>query len=277
MRIVDSNKVAPQPFSTHRVGRIENKELLAGQEGAPDNYELSLVLIEGEYSTPRHRHNFDQVRVMLEGRFGFGKDRVQEQGSVGYFAEGVHYTQAALGPSVTLLYQGAGASGAGFMSYRQLEAAKARLAPRGSFAGGVFTTTREDGGKRNQDAYEAIWEECNGRALEYPAARYDGPVISDPAAFAWVATGPGVATRRIGGYGERGMETGFLRLEAGAVHTLEPGMLLYCLSGAGAGWHQGCAMATDDAPAEMRATVPSEFWTMRLPRFEVAESLARAA
>jgi hypothetical protein len=282
MRIVDSAAIAYQPFSTHRVGRIENKRLLAGQEGTPDNYELSLVLIEAEYATPRHRHNFDQVRVMLKGRFGFGRDRVQEEGSVGYFAEGVHYTQAAMGPSVTLLLQGGGASGQGFMSYRQTELFHKELAAKGSFEGGVYSTTRPDGGKFNKDSYEAIWEACNGRRLDYPAARYDGPIISDPAAFAWVEDAPGIATRHIGSYGERGMGIVFLRLAPGARFVPGAGALLYALSGQGSApggaWRADCAIATDgDAAGAMVAEAESTLLLLRLPRFGAAAAVRQAA
>ena len=92
-----------------------NKRLLRGRAGAPDNYELSLVLMDGDYTTPRHKHNFDQVRYMVEGEFGYGrsKDEVQQQGTIGYFPEGVSYEQRAVRRSVTLLLQGGGASGAG--------------------------------------------------------------------------------------------------------------------------------------------------------------------
>ncbi|WP_376092594.1 hypothetical protein ACE7GA_23920 [Roseomonas sp. CCTCC AB2023176] len=282
MRLVHAADVPPVPFSTHRSGRIENVRLLGGQEGTPDNYELSLVLIEGEYSTPRHRHNFDQVRVMLEGRFGFGRDRVQEEGSVGYFCEGVYYEQGALGPSLTLLYQGAGASGSGFMSYRQTDSGKTALERRGRFEKGVFTVTRPEGGRINQDAYEAIWEEVNARPIAYPTPRYDMPVIMNPAAFEWVQEADGLRRKRLGGFGERGMAVSTLRLDPGATYRAGPGRLIFVITGTGAvaGERYGTcsAIATDsDAETVLRAEAPSEFFEMVLPRFDGAAVAARAA
>ena len=53
--------------SGHRGGGIEFRPLLAGAEGAKDNHHLSLWRESGRFFSPRHRHNFDQVRICLEG------------------------------------------------------------------------------------------------------------------------------------------------------------------------------------------------------------------
>jgi hypothetical protein len=271
MRVVHSATLPWQPFSTHRAGRIENKRLLAGDEGSPDNYEFSLVLTEGDYATPRHRHNFDQIRFMLEGRFGFGP-RAQEEGTVGYFCEGVHYEQNAIGRSVTLLFQGGGASGSGFMSYRQLEAGQAALRQRGEFAGGVYSEVRPDGGKRNSDAYEAIWENVNGRRIAYPAARYDQPVIIQPDAFDWVAWGDdGCASRALGRFGERGLSIDLVRLAAGATCRFRPRDLLFVLSGDGTvgGQPYGpeTAIACDTDEIAIHAASETVIYAIGLPKF----------
>jgi hypothetical protein len=280
MRIARGRDIPFVPFSTHRVGRIENKRLLSGREGAPDNYELSLVLIEGEYATPRHRHNFDQVRVMLRGRFGFGRDRVQEEGSVGYFCEGVHYTQEAIGPSLTLLLQGGGASGQGFMSYAQLERAQAELSQSGVFERGVYTTRTADGGRVNKDAYEALWEHAFARRIAYPAPRYDLPVIVDPAAFGWTTEAPGVERQHLGSFGECGLALSYVRLAPGARHAMGRAALAYVVAGEGqAGgqpWGAEDAIATDDdATLTIEATGPTTLFEIALPRF--AGTAARPA
>ncbi|MEZ5927987.1 MAG: hypothetical protein R3C55_05850 [Parvularculaceae bacterium] len=99
-----------------------NKRLLRGRAGAPDNYELSLVLMDGDYTTPRHKHNFDQVRYMVEGEFGYGrsKDEVQQRGTIGYFPEGVSYEQRRRARSVGASPAGRRRGSAGFMHYEQL-------------------------------------------------------------------------------------------------------------------------------------------------------------
>lgn len=252
-----------------------NKRLLRGRVCAPDNYELSLVRMDGDYTTPRHKHNFDQVRYMVAGDFGYGrgKDEVQQQGTIGYFPEGVSYEQRAIGHSITLLLQGGGASGAGFMNYEQLEAGHAALSKEGDFSGGVYTWTDEEGRKHNKDAYEAIWEKVCGRALVYPQARFRTPIIADSSHYEWTPTAePGVEARRIGAFTERSTEFGFLKIELKANHACNPRGLYFILSGTGAigreAYRAGCAAAIDgDRTISLTAATPTELVYILTPQF----------
>ena len=252
-----------------------NKRLLRGRAGAPDNYELSLVLMDGDYTTPRHKHNFDQVRYMVEGEFGYGrsKDEVQQQGTIGYFPEGVSYEQRAVGRSVTLLLQGGGASGAGFMHYEQLEAGHAALSKEGEFSGGVYTWTDKEGRKHNKDAYEAIWEKMAGRPLAYPRPRFRTPIVADASHYEWTPTiEPGVEARRIGAFAERAIEFGFLKLEPKAKHACNPRALFYVLSGTGVigkeAYRAGSAAAMDgDKGLSLTAATPTELVYILTPQF----------
>ncbi len=252
-----------------------NKSLLNGLSDEAANYELSLVLMDGDYTTPRHRHNFDQLRYMLEGGFGYGrgKHEVQQQGTVGYFPEGVYYEQNAIGRSVTLLFQGGGPSGAGFLSYDRLEAGFRMLGGEGVFSDGVFTWLDENGAKHNKDAYEAIWERMRGRKLAYPKPRYRSPIIADANHYDWISAGEvGVKTRHIGTFTERAIEFGFLTLEPKAVHACAPNALFYFLSGDGLIARQifgaGCAAAMDgDEDSVICAASPTELVYILLPAF----------
>lgn len=275
MRLVDSQAVDWRPFSQHRPGSAMNKRLLNGSPDKPDNYELSLVLMEGDYTTPRHRHNFDQLRYMLEGEFGYGraKDEVQKERSVGYFPEGVYYEQKAIGRSVTLLFQGGGPSGAGFLSYDQLESGFKTLGEEGAFVEGVFTWRDEKGGKHNKDAYEAIWERMRGRTLAYPRPRYRTPIVADAEHYDWVSTNEnGVQSRCIGAFTERAIEFGFLKLDAKATHACAPNALYFFLSGEGViarnVFKAGCAAAMDgEEDAVIAAAAPTEIAYILLPTF----------
>ncbi len=216
MKIVHEKDAAGLGASAHRPGGIRFSSLLQGQEGSVGNFHLMLVHAQ-DYRAPRHRHNFDQVRVVLDGAFGFDAGQVQEANSVGYFTEGTHYTQSSVGASTTLLLQSAGASGQGYMSDRQLRQAVAELQALGTFEEGIYTWLDEAGKKHNQDGYEAAWEHVHGRPIAYVKPRYAQPVILQPDSFTWQDTGqPGLRERQFGQFTERGLSVGQLELAPGA-------------------------------------------------------------
>jgi hypothetical protein len=168
-----------------REGVFRSRRILNGAPGTPGNFALQLGVTPSYYS-PRHRHNFDQVRFQLEGDFDFASDGVMKEGCLGYFPEGTHYgPQSSNSENSTLVLQFGGASGSGYIAANEYEKAAAELARHGSFARGVYTRLKPDGGKINKDAYEAVWEEVNGRPLVYPPERYLRPVFMDPASFDW--------------------------------------------------------------------------------------------
>jgi hypothetical protein len=214
---------------------VSFRHLLAGDEGSPDNYSLSLVDVAERYEAPRHRHNFEQVRLVLAGRFGFGPGAVQEAGSLGYFCEGTYYTQRGEGASTTLLLQCGGASGAGYMGFAQLRRGIAEIAARGHFHDGVFTWFDAAGKRHNQDGYEAVWEHINGRRLVYPKPRYQAPVIVQPQHFEALPWGAGVRLKRLGCFNERGLGVAMWQLQPHAALRLpaaERRELLYLRQGA---------------------------------------------
>ena len=83
---------------------------------------------------PRHRHNFEQIRLPLCGSMNLGGGLVLEEGQIGYFPEGLPYGpqqdplgHAKPGERLQLVLQFGGASGYGFMSMDQRKAAWAEL------------------------------------------------------------------------------------------------------------------------------------------------------
>jgi hypothetical protein len=237
MKIARADERQWQRFASHRKGLLQNKRLLSGTEGLPDNYELSIVDVAGDYETPPHRHNFDQIRFQLVGSFGYGKadEDVQEEGSIGYFPEGTPYAQRSVGHCRTLLLQFGGNSGAGFMSYAQLERGQAKLLERGNFAHGKFQENSGSDEAAEKDAYEAIWEEVNGRRIEYPQPRYRAPIIATPESFGWVPLPgqEGCTARACGSFGERAVGFGFIAVEPSRHLALLPHRLYYVVSGTG--------------------------------------------
>src|SRR5258707_3075195 len=75
----------------HREGSFRYKDLGQGRPGRPENFYLRMVWTEGDFFSPRHMHNFDQVRVQIKGKFSFDKDGTMQPGCIGYFPEGTPY------------------------------------------------------------------------------------------------------------------------------------------------------------------------------------------
>ncbi len=219
METVNADELQWSGGSGHRDTSILFKDLFVGDAGQPGNYWLALVRAE-TYQAPIHRHNFDQIRYMLDGGFAFGSE-VQEEGTIGYFTAGIPYTQRAIGPNVHLLLQCEGGNAARFLSRGQIDQAVSALAQTGEFAGGKY---RPNCGDPPKDGFEAVWEHVVGEPVAYPEPRFLRPVIMQPDAFAWREDEhqPGVAWKPIGQFNERCLGVKFLRISAGAQATLPP-------------------------------------------------------
>jgi hypothetical protein len=269
---VESIPVVERPHI--REGVLRSRRLLAGIPDTPSNFSLQLSSTPNYYS-PRHRHNFDQVRLQLVGDFDFSADGVMKPGCVGYFPEGTYYgPQSCPVPSETLVLQFGGASGSGYLSAEQYERASAELARRGAFAQGVYTRLQPGGGKINKDGYEAVWEHVTGHPLAYPAERYLRPVFMDPAGFDWMplADQPGVCCKRLGEFSERRTQIALCQIAPGATLRLADRSIYFVLAGAGAVDAQNFRphAAIYVAPAEqasVTASAPSEVLHIALPRF----------
>ena len=206
MKTAHAAKTEWGAVSGHRSGGIDFKRLIQGEDGAPDNFEFSFVRTAGDYYTPRHRHNFDQVRFCIEGSMNYAPGKDLKAGTVGYFPEGSFYgPQKDSVGSVVLLLQMGGAAGFGFMSYQQLNAGYQKLSDLGHFDNGVFSRVAPDGATQRKDGYEAIWEYVNKRSVEYPAPRYEEPIVMHPENFGWRAIGGGFDYKHLGSFGERGL------------------------------------------------------------------------
>jgi len=216
-----------QASNAIRGGAREFKTLLAGEEGSPNNFKLSFVRQSGELNIPRHRHNFDQIRMCLEGdRQNYGKNKWIEPGEIVYFPEGTPYgPEISASHRLSITLQFGGASGSGYIGSKRMQSAMAEMKGFGSFEGGVFVRSGElaPGQRRNQDSFEAIWEHINQRKIVYPKPRYDEPVRIKPANFDWLPQPgqPGVSTKPLAVFSERRCEISMARLDAGADAVLD--------------------------------------------------------
>ena len=92
MRVSTAAETDSEKVGTMREGKLDQKHLLFGEDGSPNNYDLNMGLTGGGgWRTPRHRHNFDQIRYVIKGRLPYSETDYLEEGWVGYFPESVHY------------------------------------------------------------------------------------------------------------------------------------------------------------------------------------------
>jgi hypothetical protein len=235
MKIVQVDDVERKRGLEHRGGTFFSRTMVEGTPGTPGNFKFSLSELGTDYSGPRHRHNFDQFRFALEGESEYGQDGTLKAGMLGYYPEGVHYgPQVNKTPIVNVVLQFGGASGSGYLLPREVKAGMEELKAVGEFKDGVFH--RHDvQGKRNMDAYQAIWEHVHGREMVYPKGRYHKPIFMDSASYDWAPMkgAKGVHEKLFGVWTERRIEAGLIRLDPGATHEVHGRGIFLVLSGAG--------------------------------------------
>ena len=240
MKIVQTDEIPLKRALEHRGGIFHGRVMVEGTPGELDNFQISYGQMGGDFNSPRHRHNFEQIRYQLEGVLDYGRDGKLVQGMVGYFPEGVYYGPQSQDPSInckTIVLQFGGASGSGYLSQAEVKAGMEELKSEGEFKDGVFRRRADVEGKRNLDGYQAIWEHVNDRPMIYPKARYPQPIFMDPATYDWVPVegAPGVSEKLLGVFTERRSEVGQVWIEAGASYTAGGKGIYLVVRGAGTG------------------------------------------
>ena len=168
MKIVQTDEIPLKRGLEHRGGIFHGRIMVEGEPGALDNFQLSFGQMGGDFNSPRHRHNFEQIRYQLEGVLDYGRDGKLVAGMVGYFPEAVYYGPQTQDPNIpckTIVLQFGGASGSGYLSQAEVQAGMQALKREGEFKDGVFRRRADVEGKRNVDGYQAIWEHANGRPM----------------------------------------------------------------------------------------------------------------
>jgi len=262
-----------------REGEMDDKVMLEGREGTPGNYRLLLENPVTDWKTPRHRHDFDQIRYAIQGDFNYAPGKWLREGSVGYFPEGVYYgPQVKPAGTKLALFQFGGPSGSGYSSNRQKKAAYEQMLKEGKFEGGVFTYIDAQGRKHNQDAAEARRERITGRKIDY-RPRYEDLIIMNPAHYAWLTDPKNSAVhyKWLGSFTERGLKVGFVRLEQGAsIHIGEhaaPEMLLVLsgkvgVAGKACAAHTAISVEAREGPVALKAAEASELIYLKLHVFD---------
>jgi hypothetical protein len=235
--VVSVADIKPVEESIGRSGKIIAKTFPL-DTGVPGlKMDFTWTLISKDYGTPRHRHNFDQIRFVLDGEFSSGTGEIFA-GQCAYFPEGTYYgPQHQDDDAIVLILQFPGPSLAPYVTHTELDEARlALIAEGGRFKDGVYTREFADGRKINKDSHAACYEHVTGRKLELPEGRFRQPVIMLPETFQWVRDRkhPGVERKHLGTFAERRTGLSLVRLAPGArlpATRQEDGELRYLIAG----------------------------------------------
>ncbi|HEY2530740.1 MAG TPA: cupin domain-containing protein [Xanthobacteraceae bacterium] len=267
-------------FEEVRRGRVHmiRRKRLPIETGVPGvTMEYSLSVVPDGYFTPRHRHNFDQIRYTLSGIQSTGLGDLAT-GECGYFPEGSYYgPQKQDGECECLVLQFQGASGEHLLSNEEMNATYERLLKSGGrFENGVYKGFKADGSPQNKDSYEAIWEEHEGRELVFPPPRYREPVmmLAKNYRFWPDRKRPGIDIKHLGTFSEARTGISFLRLTPGA--ELKGGEqqdteLRYLVEGSfaydGKTWGEGSYMFVPNGTAakDLQSEQGATFFVINLP------------
>jgi hypothetical protein len=271
-----------------REGTLDSKSLLLGKSGSLNNYRLSIETARESWATPRHRHNFDQIRLPIANEIKYGPGLpTLPVGVVAYFPESVRYgPQVRPDAAVNMTVQLGGASANGFLSPEERGRGFEELVSKGRFEKGVFTYQDETGRVYNQDSYEAVWEHIRGRKLVYATPRYTSQIVMDPNAYVWNADGkqPGIASKLLGVFTERRTTISYVRIDVGARWRLNAHaapQIVFVVTGAVSqggmthGRHTAFGLETGEGPVDFVGVEPNELLFIQLPIFtEREESLS---
>jgi len=236
LKIVHADEVEWKRGLQHRGGTFHYRHLLEGEAGAVGNFHLGIGQQDGDFSSPRHRHNFDQFRFQIEGTMNFDRNGKMVPGTLGYFPEGAAYgPQSSEGRSVTAVLQFGAASGNGYLSPAEIAAGTEELKKFGTFEAGIFRRNGDVEGRRNTDAYQAIWEHVHGRRMDYPKPRYRDPVMVDLENYNWLPLQgvPGAFQKPLGTFTERECSAVLIKLAPGTTYRAGGRSVYLVLSGAG--------------------------------------------
>jgi signal peptidase I len=172
----------------------------------------------------RHKHNFDQIRLVIEGEMRLGKNIVAGPGDVVYFPESVMYGPTTYEDGHMFLFQWPGVSEDGFyLHYDDVVAGLNEMRELGGEIdfdrGGVWKYA--DG--RLDDVWEALGQHTLGRNVTYAEPRYGDVVVLRSNAFKShpVAHGVNVGVKHLGFLNETGPNVKVL--DFGPNSTLEAG------------------------------------------------------
>ncbi|HWG25588.1 hypothetical protein [Actinospica sp.] len=182
----------------HPRGTVSFNYLLMGDRSKPlENYRYILGRNEADFSMPRHRHTFEQIRLPVVGDMNLGEQGILHEGEIGYFPEGQTYgpqdDKIGEPKQLQLVLQFAGASGLGMS------------AGRGRGPGNA----------------EAQRDRREQRPTKFPRPRYQGVIKMHPDRYNWLPIPgvEGVERKFFGSFTDRAFWIDMVKIDAGASWT----------------------------------------------------------
>lgn len=265
-----------------RTGNRDERVLLTGDEGSPDNYRLtySTGKTGTNFETPRHRHVFEQFRYVLAGDYAVAGEQYLPEGWLGYFPESTYYGPQIKTSNLTMIsIQFGGPSGLGYMSVAQRKHGRQILVDEGGeFRDGMYVSVDAEGTEHVRDAHEIMWERAMGiERLSFPEPRYNSMILMNPSSFTWL-DGPelGVRRKRLGSFSERDIRAELVSVGKGATlsfGTESSAEILFLADGVVE--HRGRAYpklsafgtAKGDPAEDLAAAEDCTFFYVKLPTF----------
>ncbi len=201
MRVSEASSAEFGVVGSMRAGVLEQKFLLTRQDDSPNNYLLNEGRTgTGGWTTPRHRHNFDQIRYIIKGTYPYAKGKSMPEGWVGYFPESVHYGPQDRPEGLEMLTcQFGGASG------RLPECRRGKRRTKCSSRRANSRTASSPGSTAWQapqpGRLRGVLRRGHGTEAELREAALRGPGPDGPLSFEWVPEAPrGSSPNRWGVY-----------------------------------------------------------------------------
>lgn len=221
MFVLETETIPWEPVKANtRTGAISRKFIREGELADGVGYTSDLVWYhggQGVFTAPRHRHNFDQIRLTLEGTTDYGHQQVADAGDAAFFPAGAYYGPERFEEARILLLQWS----PDWVTRAKSDAAYAELSTRGTFTDGYYVTTDAAGNQVRTDGTNAVWEAVNNKPLVIPRPKYATPVLMCPGGYDWrPSPGSDAEVKDLGHFTEGDLNIGVYRWRDGGTLAL---------------------------------------------------------
>lgn len=222
MFVLETDSIDWEPVKANtRTGEISRKFIRESDLSDGIGYTSDLVWYhrgETVFTAPRHRHDFDQIRLTLDGITDYGHEQIAGPGEATFFPAGAYYGPERFEEAQIFLLQWS----RNWVTRKQSDAAFAELSTRGTFKDGFYTTTDADGREVRKDATNAVWEEVNKKPQVIPEPKYYTPIVMRPGAYDWCTDEDGSQYKDLGHFTDGDLAVSSRRWSSGDSFTVGP-------------------------------------------------------